>query len=344
MIKWFKIEGLGPIHSLDWTPSAKINVVIGQNDTGKTLLFKLLYASSVSLEQYGRGDSQQTIRQLLDNKLTWTFQLKHLGDLVSKGKGSPQRLKFEGDFAHQKGPQKLLYNFSPSAGKGVGECTEKLHRLSSTSVFIPPKEVLSIARVVRKSREIDGEFGFDDTYLDLIRYLDKPTTQGGKRNSFQARHKLADYIGGKVEKGSDGKWRFRKGNTLHDIFATAEGLKKIAIFDTLIGNKVINEQTVLFIDEPEAHLNPEGMMYFVEALADLSKIGVQLFINTHSYFIIRKLQLIAQKEQLDIPLLSLKRNEGQVKKANLKKELPANPIIDTAVALYEEEVDFALNE
>lgn len=343
MIKWFKIQGLGPIHELEWTPASKINVIIGQNDTGKTLLLKLLYASSVVLENYQKGDSQQTIRQLLDDKLTWTFQLKHLGDLVSKGKGSPGKLKFEGDFFHKEGAQKLQYSFTPSAGKGVGECTEKLKPIPGTTVFIPPKEVLSIARIVRKSREIDGEFGFDDTYLDLIRYLDKPATQGGKKNSSRARHKLAEYIGGKMEKGSDEKWRFRKGNTLHDIFTTAEGLKKLAIFDTLIGNKVINEGTVLLIDEPEAHLNPEGMVHFVEALAALSKIGVQLFINTHSYFIIRKLQLIARKEQWEMPVLSLERNSGVPKKGDLRQELPQNPIIDTAIKLYEQEIDLALD-
>lgn len=343
MIEWFKIKGLGPISELEWTPSKKLNVIIGQNDTGKTLLLKLLYATSRVLENYQKGDSQQTIRQLLDDKLTWTFQLKHLGDLVSKGKKAPGKLEFEGDFSYKEGTQKLRFSFSPSASKGVGDCTEKINRLKSISVFIPPKEVLSIARVVRKSREIDEEFGFDDTYLDLIKYLDKSRTQGGRKISSLARSKISDYMGGKIEKGSDEKWRLRKGNTIYDIFTTAEGLKKIAIFDVLIGNKVINENTVLFIDEPEAHLNPEGMIHFMEALADLSKIGVQLFINTHSYFIIRKLQLIAKEEQWDMPILTLERNNGQPKQSNLKEGLPDNPIIDTAVKLYEQEIDLALD-
>lgn len=343
MIEWFKIKGLGPIGELEWTPSKRLNVIIGQNDTGKTLLLKLLYATSRVLENYQKGDSQQTIRQLLDDKLTWTFQLKQLGDLVTKGKNSPGKLEFEGDFSHPDGAQKLRFSFSPSAKKGVGECTEKLKRLKSTSIFIPPKEVLSIASVVRKSREIDEEFGFDDTYLDLIKYLDKPTTQGGKKFSSQARSRISGYIGGKIEKGSDEKWRLRKGNTIYDIFTTAEGLKKIAIFDVLIGNKVIDKGGVLFIDEPEAHLNPEGMVHFMEALSVLSKIGVQIFINTHSYFIIRKLQLIAKEEQWDMPLLTLERNNDKPQKGNLKDSLPDNPIIDTAINLYEQEINLALD-
>lgn len=83
---------------LEWKEHASLNVIIGENDTGKTHLLKLLYAVSRSIEDYSKkraGPEPKDLSELLAGKLRWTFlpQKMELGRLVSRGAG--QRLNVE---------------------------------------------------------------------------------------------------------------------------------------------------------------------------------------------------------------------------------------------------------
>jgi predicted ATPase len=118
---------------------------------------------------------------------------------------------------------------------------------------------------------------------------------------------------------------------------TAEGIKKIAILDTLLGNGYLSENSIIFIDEPEANLHPEMISKLLDIIAILAQHGIQFFIASHSYFVIKKLFLIAQEQQMSIPVLSYQNNEWV--QSDLKDDIPDNPIIDESIRLYEQEVD-----
>lgn len=331
MINKLKIQNLGPLKELSWNPGSNFNLIIGGNDTGKTFVYKMLYTAIRALEDFKRGDSPKGYRQLLDEKMYWTFQVKHLGELVKKGE---RKLTFDADIDEQP----VYFSFSPHARKGVGECPESnIKGRGYYSVFIPPKEVLTLSNVIRKSRNVDQEFGFDDACLDLLNYLDKPTTKGGGKHVSDARNELKAFIGGTIDRDEDNGWQLKKGNAVYDIFATAEGIKKIAIFDRLIGNKVLNSNTVLFIDEPEAHLHPEAILLYMDLLAKFAQQGMQIFLTTHSYFVIKKMYLMALEKDWSTPVVSLE--NGQVCQFDLREGMPQNRIIQTAVNLFEKEVD-----
>ena len=121
--------------------------------------------------------------------------------------------------------------------------------------------------------------------------------------------------------------------------ATAEGIKKIAILDTLLGNGYLNEKSVVFIDEPESNLHPEAITKLLDIVAILANHGIQFFIASHSYFVIKKLFLIAQEQQMSIPVLSYQNNEWV--QSDLKEDIPDNPIVDESIRLYEEQLDLA---
>ncbi|MFT5917721.1 MAG: hypothetical protein ACI81T_004238, partial [Bacteroidia bacterium] len=59
---------------------------------------------------------------------------------------------------------------------------------------------------------------------------------------------------------------------------------------------------------------------------------------THSYFVIKKLQLIAEKSNISIPVISLKKEHDTVEYFDLLNGMPPNPIVDVSVRLYEEEI------
>jgi len=205
-------------------------------------------------------------------------------------------------------------------------------------VFLPAKEVLSIYHNILKSREVDKVFGFDDTYLDLARAIRQSPKKGKNFDEFaQSRQKLEEVIGGKIEFDEpSGRWIFKKGNQKFTIGSTAEGIKKIAILDTLLGNRYIDDNSVVFIDEPESALHPKAIETLMDIVLLLSERGIQFFMASHSYFVVKKLFLIAQQNSISIPVISFDNNAW--KSADLKDGMPDNSIIQASIDLYMEEV------
>ena len=85
MLNQIKLNNFGPLARLYWPNLGPINLVIGENGTGKTFLLKALYSAMRTLEVYKRGDDPRTAAEILAEKLYWTFQPDKIGDLVTKG-------------------------------------------------------------------------------------------------------------------------------------------------------------------------------------------------------------------------------------------------------------------
>jgi len=69
MLNAIKLSNFGPLTHLDWPNLGPINLVIGDNGTGKTFLLKALYCAVRTLEEYKRGDDQRTATEILAEKL-----------------------------------------------------------------------------------------------------------------------------------------------------------------------------------------------------------------------------------------------------------------------------------
>ncbi len=81
----------------------------------------------------------------------------------------------------------------------------------------------------------------------------------------------------------------------------------------------------------------------MEVLFHLAQDGMQIFIASHSYFVIKKLHIIAVREQMDMPILLCEKNAdgSQWRSENLKEGMPTNSIIEESIALYHAEIDLA---
>ncbi len=122
---------------------------------------------------------------------------------------------------------------------------------------------------------------------------------------------------------------------------TAEGIKKIAILDTLLGNRYLNPESVILIDEPESALHPAMLCDFLDIISNLANRGMQFFIASHSYFVIKKLYLLAQQKKQALPILSCQADGWA--QYDLSDGMPDNPILHESVRLYEQEIDLALS-
>lgn len=336
MLNSIKLENFGPIPPIDWQDLGKINLVIGPNGSGKTFLLKAIYSALRTLEDYRRGNDQRSASEILADKLYWTFQSEKIGDLVAKGADSPLccRLELDG--------KEFRYSFGKDTSKQISSIESHVPPRASNSVFLPAKEILSIHSIILKSRQQDKVFGFDDTYLDLAMALQQPTSKGRNFTAFaQSRSLLEDMLGGVVVyEPSAGSWQFVKGRNKFSIGVTAEGVKKIAILDTLLGNRHLDTNSVVFIDEPESALHPAAISQLLDIVALLAECGIQFFLASHSYFVVKKLFLIAQEKGWSIPVRLAAGDQWNV--GDLLDGMPDNPIINEAIHLYQQEMELAL--
>lgn len=337
MVQLIELHNYGPLKDLEWKNLGNVNLILGKNGVGKSFLLKALYTAIRSLEEYQRGDEQSSLNEILSRKLYWTFQGDKIGDLVTKG--ASDLLSFSMDFSGKN----LSYSFGKDTTKQIISLKNTLEPRTSNSIFLPAKEVLSLHSIILKSRDIDRVFGFDDTYYDLAQALRISPKMGRNFKEFSdARTSLGNLLGGRVELDEQsGRWSFKRGNQKLSIGVTSEGVKKISILDTLLSNRFLDTDSIIFIDEPESALHPSAVSELMEIIALLASRGIQFFLASHSYFVVKKLYLLAQKNNMHTPILS--DEDGAWIEHDLLDGIPDNSIMNESIRLYEEEVDRALS-
>ena len=336
MIKSLILKNYGPLAAIEWKGLAKVNLVIGNNGTGKTFLLKAAYSAVKASEEYKRGDEPRKLSEILSDKLYWTFQTEKLGDLVAKGQIGKLEFRMEMDEGT------LAYSFGESTVRTLLDIIEPSQSRSSNSLFLPEKEILTLYKVIIDSRERAKLFGFDDTYYDLAKIISIGPKKGRNYQEFSdARRSIADVVGGKVYQDENDRWLYKKDRYLFPISVASEGVKKLAILDTLLGNHYLDNKSVIFIDEPEAALHPQAISQFMKTIYVLSESGIQFFVSTHSYFVVKGLSLLATKHKEPMPVLSLENGVATID--DLQNGYPDNPIVRESVRLYEQEVELSLS-
>jgi energy-coupling factor transporter ATP-binding protein EcfA2 len=341
MLTHVTLRNFGPLRQLDWDRIGALNLVIGTNGSGKTFLLKSLFCAHRAMEAYKRGDEPRSLQDILEDKLYWTFELNRLGNLMSAAAPKTERLAFAARY-NEPGQPSLTYEIDRKSDKTLISHSPEAG-LGTRSIFLPAKEILTLEKVVRKLRDEDKLFGFDETFYDLAKALDAPTMRGKNFKEFsKARKRLEEILGGFIDRDDNKGWYFQRAGLgvagQFPISVTAEGIKKIGILDVLLGNRTLRPGATVYIDEPEANLHPTAITTFLEIIHKLSGEGIQFFLASHSYFVIKKLHLIAREHNLSIPVLMLA-DDGKHRVEDLKDGMPDNPIIDESVRLYEEEIE-----
>ena len=339
------LENLGAFKHFQWQKHANINILIGKNDTGKTHLLKILYSFAKSAEEFVKQSSQphatqETFGTILANKILWTFQPEGngLSEIVTKGQG---KLKVEARLCNEN------YNFSfgRDTTRKITDCPSSIICPENLrTFFIPPKELLTAFDAIGAVREQLQIFGFDDTYYDLIKALRLPTTKGKiQKDMKEVLDSLEELFAGEIVR-EENRFVFKRGREKFLMPQVAEGIKKIGILTTLIRNRTLQKGTILFMDEPETNLHPEAIIALVKMLFSLSKAGIQIYIATHSYFIIKQFELLAREHKQNIQICSLQKSDGNIigEFNDLQEGLPDNPIIDASIQLYEDDVRMGL--
>jgi energy-coupling factor transporter ATP-binding protein EcfA2 len=356
MIKDIKLEDFTLFDEFTWEGLGNINLVIGENDTGKSNLLKLLYAVTRSMKEYSRALDDEYWGAYLAHKIKETFLPPGLeiGRLVRKGEN---RLNVKVDLLFDPGPEKVQFSFGHRTKKQIRHAESSVfdrseenqlqrEELTTASIlFFPPKEVLTTRDAIIEIRERLPVHGFDATYVDLAKALRSPESQGGPVEPMDAiLGDLENIFAGYITQNDEGKLIYRRGREKYGITQAAEGIKKVGALTQLIKSRHIQEGSILFFDEPGANLHPQAIMDVVNLLFRLGQAGVQIFIATHSYVVLKQFELLAREHQEHVPLCVLAPNEDNgvdATFADLQDRIPANSIVDASVELFERDLDLS---
>lgn len=310
--------------SLDLSPG--VNLFVGTNGAGKTHLMKVCYAACEAART-GGDFADKLIRVFLPRGRT-------LGRLVRRPPGRRSGLA-----EVSRGDRRLRTRFPANSRRADAARTEGLSAWRGEpihAVYIPAKEVLSHApgfRSLYASREVH----FDETYSDLLDRAFLPVLRG-PMDPLRKRllPRLREAIGGTVTSINEQFYlRNRKGNTEFSLLA--EGLRKIGLLWLLINNGTLRKGSVLFWDEPESNLNPTHFGTVMETILELQRVGVQVFLATHDYVILKELDTRRHADD-SISFHSLFLGEGseevRCNTADDYSQIHPNAIAETFSRLY----------
>ncbi|MCQ2029877.1 AAA family ATPase [Stutzerimonas zhaodongensis] len=360
--------------SIDFSPG--INIVLGENGTGKTQLLKAILALN---GEAARGElaGEQLARTLcrlyhpLSNKVGALRRAgSRAGALLSATYASGQHITAK-------------FNGSATEAKVSGGMGAEL----APAIFIPTKEVLSLVRglTAEESHLPTIERIFDDGYLDLANTLRKDDdgnlqkkTQNNPRFSSIV-PRLTNLIGGRylLKEGGfcfqAGIYVDQQGESITDeelapqsfkdsklsfvptkfplmpSGMTAEGFRKIGVLQRLLSNGSLNPGTSgpLLWDEPESNLNPKLMKDLVLALLELARNGQQVILATHDYVLLKWFDLLMDKGKGDHVVFHRLYREAGSDDIQLESQadysiVGRSAISNTFAELYDEDVKRAL--
>ena len=325
-----KLQRFTAFEDLDFKPSRGINVLVGANGTGKTHLMKVAYAAC---DVSGTGDS-------FAEKLTRVFMpsRRSIGRLVKRrGKSSTCTVSVS------RGNLRLRLSFSNHTKVSTWlrvKGTSRWNAVPVDSVYIPVKEMLANAPGFR-SLYSQREIRFEEIYDDIVARAYIPVLRGPiprERGRLLAR--LQETIAGKVTvRNEEFYLRNREGNLEFSLLA--EGMRKLGLLWLLIQNGTLLEGSVLFWDEPETNLNPKLFESVIAILLELQRTGVQIFIATHDYGILKELDLQSTPGD-ELAYHSLYRDSGggeiACRSVHNFLDIHPNAIAEAFTDLYDREV------
>ena len=149
------------------------------------------------------------------------------------------------------------------------------------------------------------------SFIQQAVYIDTPMIVGMNRRVWYPKsysHAINQYIKNVIHGGSyyddslsfKGNMKYKRDDGLViDLLDSATGIKSFSLLQTLLRNGVLSENTLLVIDEPEAHLHPQWIVEYARIIIMLhKKLGTKFFIASHSTDFVSAMKYIAEKERV----------------------------------------------
>ncbi len=309
--------------ALQFSPG--LNIIIGDNGTGKTHLLKLGYMfcrAWPDLMSKRLPMNKQRAEAYLDEKLAGLFRLSDLGTLVRRGHKNGATLAADIG-GHIPTIPIRLPNEPPSSSLGLDEQmrweiqikrskdapakisagaipeSAAVNAFVPRSIFVPSKEIVSLFQGLIYLFETFPKFPLDETYRDLAVALSLTLERRDPSPLLdEVMQRIQNLLGGELRLENNDLVFIRNDGSHLESQLLAEGHRKLALLIYLVRYRLIEAGNTVFWDEPEANLNPAAIRLLADALFSLAEQGVQVICATHSLFFLRELEILSRKSSL----------------------------------------------
>ena len=311
MIKHLTLHNFTVFKDANLKFSSGLNVIIGENGTGKTHLLKISYLLSCALSNTGNEAirSNELWENYLSTRIKNIFKVDKIGNLVNTNSNDQCSV---GLSFFSMGEQDLVFAESNRWFSFSNRSKEKvslerydfdflnMHEYGK-SVYLPTKEMVSFFDgflALYEKRELQ----FDETYRDLALNLSASKLKNPPSFIKKDLNQLHSDVGGSLKLEGGKFYLLTPGSKPREITLVAEGVRKIATLLHLLENGSLEVGDTLFWDEPESNLNPKLIKDVAAALLFLCQHGIQVVVGTHSLFLLREIEILTnQKPFKSIP-------------------------------------------
>lgn len=335
MITRFKADSFTIFTDIDISFSPGINIIIGENGTGKTHLMKAMYSACSIIGK--------NIDRTLAQKVNAVFMPDSIGRLVHRTKG-----RSSGEFTvyrkkEEEAKERSITLRLTTLGKAEQKSVNWHEDTNPEVTFIPVKDMLANAPGFR-SLFSSKVLPYEEVYLDILDKAFMPVSKGLSKEREKLLKHLQTAMDGKVV-NKDEKFYLKNKSGNLEFPLLAEGFRKLGLLYLLIQNESLIKGSVLFWDEPEANLNPKLSSAVVNILLELQRMGVQLFITTHDYVLLKEFDLAATSSD-NVLYHTLYKESGSVRCASTgtMNEITPNAIDDTFAKLLDSEIQKGLSD
>jgi energy-coupling factor transporter ATP-binding protein EcfA2 len=271
-----------------------LNVIVGENGTGKSHLLKVAYSVLALSAEEGRkpnsaSPTKGALQVRLAEKLVNVFRPESLGRLARR---QPGRQRCDVTLTMAEPKQSIEFSFATQSSSEV--VVEKMPEqwLATAPAYLPTRELLSI--FPNFVSIYDGHYlEFEETWRDTCILLGAPLKRGPREE--RIRELLAPIetaMDGSIELDKNGRFYLITSSGRMEMPLVAEGLRKLGMLSRLIATGALLDKGYLFWDEPEANLNPRLIQSVARSILDLSASGIQVFIASHSLFLLREIEIL----------------------------------------------------
>lgn len=289
MLKAAVFQNLTTIPNDEWKFASGLNIIIGENGLGKSHVLKAIY--SMLKVQSGKEFARNNLEHAYADKLIGVMRPESLGRLVKRKQG---RDRCEIRLRLGEAAKSSAIGFATNAKSQVEVIKAPKEGLALPPVYLPTRELATMSPWFVPLYD-NYHVEFEESWRDTVSLLGAPTVKGPRTADINRLLKpLETAMGGKVVVDTkSGRFYLQiAGEGRMEMPLVAEGLRKLAMLARLISTGVLLKQGYLFWDEPETNLNPKLIRVVAESIVHLAAEGIQIFIATHSLFLLRELDMM----------------------------------------------------
>jgi ABC-type lipoprotein export system ATPase subunit len=299
MLTRLVLKNLTVFSEADFEFAPGLNVIVGENGAGKSHVLKAAYTVA-AVSARGEKDSgsatptKNYLASAIAKKMRGVFRPDELGRLSRRQLGR-SRCEIEAWFQTKEKAHRMTFSFNTSSKTEVTIDHLPARWDGGPPVFLPTRELLSIYPGFVPLFETTS-LPFEETWRDTCILLGAPLAKGARLKEItQLLEPLEEQLGGKVVVEDDRFYLNTQTGKL-EAHLVAEGMRKLAMIARLIATGSLIGTGSLFWDEPEANLNPKVIKQVAQTILQLGKSGIQVFIASHSLFLMRELDILLRTD------------------------------------------------